>query len=49
VTKKELQEFATEMGMTCDEAAHFLVDCGEIDSTEHATLLSAAERKRIYG
>ena len=32
-----------------DEAAHFLVDAGEIDSTEHAELLSDAERQRVYG
>lgn len=38
-----------EMGLTPDEAAHMLVDAGEIDSTEHADLLSMPERKRIYG
>jgi hypothetical protein len=32
-----------------DEAAHFLVDCGEINSTVHRALLSKEERKRVYG
>ena len=32
-----------------DDACHQLVDMGEIDSTQHATLLSASERKRVYG
>jgi hypothetical protein len=38
-----------EMGLSQDEAAHMLVDMGEIDSTEHAELLTDAERERIYG
>lgn len=38
-----------EAGMDPDEAAHMLVDAGEINSTEHAELLSDAERERIYG
>lgn len=34
---------------TQDEAAHFLVDCGEINSTEHEELLTEDERNRVYG
>ena len=49
MTKAELRDFAEEMGMTTDEAAHMLVDMGEIDSTKHAELLSKAEAERIYG
>jgi hypothetical protein len=37
------------MGLEPDEAAHMLVDAGEINSTEHAELLSDKERRRIYG
>ena len=43
---KELVSFG--MCETMDEAAHFLVDCGEIDSTQHAELLSKTESERIY-
>jgi len=32
-----------------DDAAHMLVDMGEIDSSQHAELLSDKERERIYG
>jgi len=32
-----------------DAAAHMLVDMGEIDSSQHAELLSDKERERIYG
>ena len=38
-----------EMGLTQDEAAHMLVDMGEIDSSDHADLLTDKERRRIYG
>lgn len=38
-----------EMGLSQDEAAHMLIDMGEIDSDEHAELLSDAECERIYG
>lgn len=38
-----------EMGLTQDEAAHMLVDMGEIDSDDHADLLTDAERMRVYG
>ena len=48
---KELQEILVAEGMCSDEdeAAHFLVDCGEIDSTQHEELLSDKERERVYG
>jgi hypothetical protein len=44
------QKALVDEGMceTMDEAAHFLVDCGEINSTQHAELLSKAESARIY-
>ena len=47
--KTEVKELAEEMGMEYDETVHFLVDCGEIDSVEHEALLTAKERKRVYG
>jgi hypothetical protein len=48
---KELQEILVAEGMCSDpdEAAHFLVDMGEIDSTQHEELLSDKERERVYG
>jgi acyl carrier protein len=48
---KEIQEILVSEGMCSDmdDAAHFLVDSGEIDSTTHAELLSEKERKRVYG
>jgi hypothetical protein len=48
---KETQEILVAEGMctTKDEAAHMLVDMGEIDSTQHAELLSDEERERVYG
>jgi len=50
LTAREMQKELVESGLaaTPNEAAHMLVDCGEIDSTEHAELLSPAERDRIY-
>jgi hypothetical protein len=48
-TPEALKEFADEAGISSDDAAHMLVDMGEIDSTEHAELLSDEERKRVYG
>ena len=44
-----LKDFAEEMGTSTDEAAHMLVDMGEIDSSTHAELLSDSESERIYG
>jgi hypothetical protein len=48
---KELQEILVAEGecSTLDEAAHFLIDCGEINSTQHAEMLTPKERKRVYG
>ena len=48
---KETIDAMISMGMagSRDEAVHMLVDAGEINSTQHAELLSAKERKRIYG
>jgi hypothetical protein len=46
---EKLGALMEEMGLEQDEAAHFLVDAGEINSTEHAELLTDAERIRIYG
>lgn len=37
-----------EMGVSSDEAAHMLADMGEIDSTDHADLLSEGEYHRIW-
>jgi hypothetical protein len=48
-TPELLKEWADEAGIPTDDAAHQLLDMGEIDETEHAELLSDAERKRIYG
>lgn len=47
VVQKEMVDFG--MAANMDEAAHMLVDAGEIDSTQHAELLSDAERERVYG
>jgi hypothetical protein len=50
MTPEQMQQaLVDEMGMDADEAAHFLVDAGEVDSCDHAELLSPAERERIYG
>jgi len=50
VIPEEMQAaLVKEMKMIPDEAAHFLVDAGEINSTQHAELLSDAERQRVYG
>jgi hypothetical protein len=38
-----------DLGMTPDEAAHALYDMGDIDSDDHADLLSDEECERIYG
>lgn len=49
-TPKEMQKaLMDEMGLTQDEAAHMLVDMGEINSTEHADLLTEEEKERVYG
>lgn len=34
---------------TWDEAVHMLYDMGEIDSNDHADMLTKKESKRIYG
>lgn len=35
--------------MDSDDAAHMLVDMGEINTFEHEELLSEKEAERIYG
>jgi len=47
--EESLKQFAEEMGVSTDEAAHMLVDLGEINSEEHEELLSESEATRIYG
>ena len=47
--KETVKILVDEMGYTQDEAAHTLVDAGEIDSTLHADLLTKEERERVYG
>lgn len=37
------------MASSMDEACTMLVDSGDINSTQHAALLSKAESERIYG
>ena len=50
LTPKQMHKaLMDEMGLSQDEAAHMLVDMGEIDSDDHADLLTDAERIRIYG
>jgi hypothetical protein len=51
MTPKKKQKALVDEGVagTMDEAAHMLVDMGEIDSVDHADLLSDEERVRIYG
>ena len=51
MTAKEKQEALVKEGVagSMDEAAHMLVDMGEIDSTDHEELLSEKERERVYG
>lgn len=51
MSPKEKQEAYVNEGLAgdLDEAAHMLVDSGEIDSTTHADLLSDKERERVYG
>jgi hypothetical protein len=44
-----LQALMEEGGLSRDEAAHMLVDAGEIDSSDHADLLTPEERERVYG
>jgi hypothetical protein len=48
---KEIAQGLIDEGLvsTWDEAVHFLVDCGEIDSVLHEELLTDEERNRIYG
>lgn len=47
--KEMLKALMEEGGYDQDEAAHMLVDMGEINSTEHADLLTDEERRRVYG
>jgi hypothetical protein len=51
MTGKEKLQALVDSGLAGDqdEAAHMLVDMGEIDSTEHAELLSPKEQERVYG
>jgi hypothetical protein len=51
MTPQEMQQALVDGGIcsTMDEAAHFLVDAGEIDSDTHEELLSDEEAKRVYG
>jgi hypothetical protein len=48
---REIQKVMVAEGLATDmdDAAHQLVDAGEINSTQHAELLSKAEAERIYG
>ena len=48
---RETQEILVAEGLAsnADDAAHMLVDMGEIDTSQHAELLSDKERERIYG
>lgn len=50
MTPQEKQKALVEEGMCkdLDEAAHFLLDSGEIDEDEHAEMLSDKEYRRIY-
>lgn len=47
---RKLQRELVEQGecKTMDDAAHYLVDMGEIDTYTHAQILSKAERARLY-
>ena len=51
MTARDKQRALVEHGVCADmdEAAHFLVDSGDIDSTEHEELLSTEEAARVYG
>lgn len=51
MTAKEKQQSLVKEGVagSMDEAAHMLVDMGEITSVDHYDLLSEKERDRIYG
>jgi hypothetical protein len=51
MTARDKQKALVDEGVCkdMDEAAHMLVDMGEINSTEHYELLSPAERKKAYG
>lgn len=54
MTHEEAQEHMQAMvsfgfAKDLDEACHMLVDMGEINSTQHAELLSPKESERIYG
>lgn len=48
---RENQELLVKSGIaeSMDDAAHMLVDMGEISEWQHAELLSVTERKRVYG
>lgn len=51
MTPAEKQKALVDWGVcgTMDEAAHFLADMGEIDSSDHEELLSEEEAERVYG
>ena len=50
MTAKEMRDsLVEELGLSSDEAAHMLVDMGEIDSVDHYDLLSDKEVARVYG
>ena len=47
IAQHELVDFG--LAKDLDDAAHMLVDAGEIDSTQHYDLLSEKERLRVFG
>ena len=51
MTPKEKAQALVDEGVCgdWDEAVHFLVDSGEITSTEHEALLTPKEWNRVYG
>jgi hypothetical protein len=51
VTVREMQQALVESGLAedMDDAAHFLVDSGEITLEQHEAALSTKERERVYG
>jgi len=46
-----MQQALVESGLAedMDDAAHFLVDSGEITLEQHEAALSTKERERVYG
>jgi hypothetical protein len=47
----EVQKLLVKLGLAkdMDDAAHQMVDAGEIGSIQHEHLLSDEERRRVYG